>query len=396
MKKKLLFVMESLGIGGAEKSLVTLLSQLDYSKYEVDLFLFRKEGEFIELLPKEVNILETPREFEVFMLSPQNSIKGILEIKNVRLLILKIMQIICLTFTRYILKKEYIGWNFNSRSIKKIEKEYDVAIGFLEKHSIYFTVDKVKSTKKIGWIHIDYEKIQHNYRLDKKYFEKLNNIVTVSNHCKEVLVERFPKYKDKIKVIQNIISPKFINSMANENNKELSKFDSKDIIICTVCRLTEQKGVDIAIECCEKLYKKGLKFKWIVIGDGSERLTLESKINSNNLNNIFILIGSKSNPYPYIKRCNIYVQPSRWEGFGITVAEAKVLRKPIVVNNIPEFIEQIEDDSTGLIYSDMESMINKIETLIIKKEERNRLVNNLSCINMNNSGELKKIEYLFN
>lgn len=386
--------MESLGIGGAEKSLVTLLSEIDYSKYDIDLFLFHQKGEFLSLIPDEVNLLDVPKDFENFMLNPKQSLNNLVKNKKFKLFIYKTLEIINLAFNKFILNKEYIGWRFIDKSVNNIEKEYDVAIGFLEKKSIYFTVDKVKAKKKIGWIHIDYEKIEHNSKMDNIYFEKLNNIITVSEHCKEVLIKEFPQYKNKIKVIQNIISPNIIQNMSNDKIEYID-FKEDNILICTVCRLTVQKGIDIAIGCCDQLIKKGLKFKWIVVGDGSERDKLENMIKEKGLEDIFILIGSKSNPYPYMKLCDIYVQPSRWEGFGITVAEAKVLHKPIVVSDIPEFIEQIEDNKTGLVYKDINEMKNKIENIILDKSIREKFSYNLENINMDNNFELKKLEKLF-
>ena len=386
--------MESLGIGGAEKSLVTLLSLLDYSKYDVDLFLFNQKGEFLDLIPKEVNLLDVPKDFSDFMLNPKQSLKELVKNRKFKLLLNKSAEVSVLAFNKFVLNKEYIGWKFIRKSIDALEKEYDVAIGFLEKKSIYFTVDKVKANKKIGWIHIDYEKIEHDSKTDNIYFGNLNNIITVSEHCKEVLIKEFPQYKDKIDIVQNIISPKIINDMANDN-KVVTEFIEEGIKICTVCRLTEQKGIDIAIECCEQLVKKGHKLKWIVVGDGSERSKLENMIKEKKLEGTFILVGSRSNPYPYIKMCDIYVQPSRWEGFGITVAEAKVLKKPIVVSNIPEFVEQIEDKQTGMIYLDNEDMVNKIEYIIRNKNIRQILSRNLKNMDMNNNYELEKLEKLF-
>ena len=393
MKKKLVFVMESLGIGGAEKSLVTLLSQLDYSKYDVDLFLFHQKGEFMGLIPNEVNLLSIPEDFNCFILNPKEALKELIKRRKFKLFIYKIIQIVNLAFNKFIFNKEYIGWNFIKKSIKKLEKEYDVAIGFLEKKSIYFTVDKVKAKKKMGWIHIDYSKIEHNHNLDNIYFESLNNIITVSQHCKEVLVSEFPQYEDKIEIIQNIISPRLIDHMSNIEVKDID-FSDKDVTICTVCRLTVQKGIDVAIDCCEKLFKKGLKFKWIVVGDGSERENLQKMIDKKGLKEVFILIGSRSNPYPYMKMCDIYVQPLRWEGFGITVAEAKALNKPIVVSNIPEFVEQIENNKTGLIYDNLDNMVNNIEKLLISVYRRKLMVDELRKLNMNNYSEINKLNMI--
>lgn len=394
MKKKLLFVMESLGIGGAEKSLVTLLSQLDYSKYEVDLFLFRKEGDFLRLLPKEVRVLEVPEEFKEFILSPKESILALIKNKRIKLLLLKFIELINIIFSSYILKKEYIGWNLISKSINTIDTRYDVAIGFLEKKSIYFVVDKVKAKNKIGWIHTDYDKVEHNHKIDCEKFKFLNKIVTVSEHCKEVMQREYPEYRNKIEVISNMISSNLINDMANEKIEDI-KVNKNTTVICTVARLTEAKGIDIAINCCERLINKNKNIKWIVIGDGDKRNELQELINRKNLNEYFILMGSRYNPYPYIKNCDIYVQPSKWEGFGITVLEAKALNKPILVSNIPEFIEQIEDNKTGLIYRDLRDMINKLEMLIDNKNIAYKLSNNLKSISIDNSEEMYKIVNLF-
>lgn len=393
MNKKLLFVMESLGIGGAEKSLVTLLSQLDYSKYDVDLFLFYPKGEFMDLIPKEVNLIDIPEDFNNFILNPKESLKYLIKRKKFKLLIYKIIWLLNLSFNKFILNKEYIGWNIIKKSVKPIEKEYDVAIGFLEKKSIYFTVDKVKAKKKVGWIHTDYKKIEFNYKVDNYYLGKLDKVITVSKPCKRSLIDVFPTIKYKTTVVPNMISEKLINKMASDKINDL-KINDNEIAICTVGRLTPAKGYDIAIECCEQLIKKGLKFKWIVVGDGSERDKLQKMINEKGLKDIFILIGSRSNPYPYMKMCDIYVQPSRWEGFGITVAEAKILKKPIVVSNIPELVEQIEDGKTGVVYKNNSEMYNKIEHMIRGENFRKKLSNNLKNENINNNYELNRLQTL--
>lgn len=394
MKKKLLFVMESLGIGGAEKSLVTLLSQLDYSKYEVDLFLFQIKGEFLDLIPTEVNLLKVPNDFNSFIKNPKESIRDLIKLKKIKLMLYKNAEIINLAFNKLVLKKEYIGWRFIEKSIDILEKEYDAAIGFLEKKTIYFIVDKVKSKNKIGWIHTDYKSIQFNKDLDKKYLEKLNKIVAVSEPCKKSLQEVFPSIKNNIVVIPNLISDNLIKKMANENIKDF-EFTDKILTVCTVGRLTEAKGYDRAIECCNNLANKGLNFKWIVIGEGSERNKLEKLIAENKLEDRFILLGSRQNPYPYIKNSDIYVQPSRWEGFGITVSEAKILSKPIVVSNINEFKEQITEDYTGLIFNDVDEMASKIEMLLSDSELRNKLICNLNNLKIDNREEIEKINNLF-
>ena len=389
MKTKILFVMESLGIGGAEKSLVTILSSLDYSKYDVDLLLFRESGAFMELLPKEVNLIKVSDDFRYFSSPPKESIAYFIKNKKINLLSQKIMSIIKVYFNRFVMKKEYIGWKHTQKSIKMLDKHYDSAIGFLEKKTIYFVVDKVKADRKIGFIHTDYDKIDYDFDTDNRYFKNLDNIITVSDSCKDGLVKIFKEHKEKVEVIQNIISPTVIKDMVKEDNSIIKE----DIItISTIARLEKQKGIDIAIKCCEELVKRDHKFKWIVVGEGSQREYLENSIKEKNLESYFYLIGSKTNPYPYIDKSDIYVQPSRLEGFGITVAEAKVLQKPILVNNIAEFRNQIKDNNTGLIYTDELDMVNKLELLITNAKKRDELINNLKEVDMNNLDEIKKLE----
>lgn len=288
MKKKVLFVMESLGIGGAEKSLITLLSNLDYSKYDVDLFLFYQKGEFLELLPKEVSLIEIPDTFKIFVKNPKESLNELIEKRKFKLLMIKGLEILNLVINKFILKKEYIGWNYIVKSIDTIPKNYDVAIGFLEKKSIYFTVDKINAKKKLGWIHTDYKKIEFDFNLDNKYLNKLDKIVAVSESCKKSLINTFPNIEDRICVIPNMISNKLIKKIANEKITDFNFVQDK-VIICTVGRLTKAKGYDMAIQCCEELLKRSLDFKWIVIGEGYERENIEKIINEKNLKENFIL-----------------------------------------------------------------------------------------------------------
>ena len=187
-----------------------------------------------------------------------------------------------------------------------------------------------------------------------------------------------------------MISPLIINKMAKEKVVEIEK-QKDEIIICTVARLTAAKGIDIAIECCKRIIDKGLKIRWIVIGDGEERSKLEKLIINYGLQDIFLLLGSKSNPYKYMRICDIYVQPSIWEGFGITVSEAKVLCKPILVNNIPEFKQQI-DTGLGIIYNNINEMEYELEQLIINSKKRLELYDSLHNIEINDNSQLGKIE----
>lgn len=376
MKKKILFIEESLDIGGAEKSLLTILSLLDYSKYDVDLFLFKHEGAFMSLLPKEVNLLPKDKNFNLYNKNRKLSFLTFAKVLDFKRAFWSVKYLVKCLFTNKILRKEYIGWEEISHFFDEIPKEYDVAISFLEKKSIYYNIDKVNAKKRIGFIHIDYSKYPYNYKLDKKYFKYFNYIVTVSKHCKDVLENIFPEYKEKFYIIKNMISEEVINKMANE--KVDLRVNKEDIIIVTVGRLTNQKGIDNAILVCKKLVDKGYPIRWYSVGKGEDRKTLEKMINERGLQDNFILTGAQTNPYKYMRGCDIYVQPSRFEGYGITIAEAKALRKPIVATNIPEFQEQIINEKTGLLVKNNDDMVKAIEKLINDKELKDILIKNLS------------------
>ena len=361
MKKKILFIEEAVGIGGAEKSLLAVLSLIDYSKYDVDLFLFRHNGALMDMLPKNINLIPLAENFALYeknkKLSPLSFIKKG-KFKNT---FYASMYLINSAIHKIFLKKEYIGWRFVKNFFPALDKEYDVAISFLEKKPIYFNVDKVKAKKRVGFVHIDYNKYPYNYKMDNKYFKEFNNIATVSEHCKEVLEEIFPEYREKFIVIRNMILVNLIKKMSEEN-VEWDKDES--IKILTVGRLTEQKGIDNGILVCKELINKGYKVKWYVVGTGDDKEKLTKLIKEKNLEEIFILLGAKTNPYKYMKACDIYVQPSRFEGYGITIAEAKTLKKPIVATNIPEFQEQIINEKTGLLVNNNKEMVKAIEELI--------------------------------
>lgn len=391
MKKKILFVINNLNCGGAEKALISLLETIDYSKYDVDLLLFKQEGVFMSKIPNKVNLLPAPGNYKYFDMSVK---KAILEsIKKFRFDV---------AFARvgsvYIFKTEKSKavleqrvWKYLSKGIDKLDTEYDVAIGYLEKNPVYFCADKVKAKRKIGWIHNDYEKLGMNKDIDNKYFRKLDYIFTVSEECLNVLEKVFPQYKYKFRLMNNIVSVETIRKLSLEEVSDV-KFSDENINIVSVGRLNYQKGFEMAIEACAILKKKGYRVNWNVIGEGEDRLKLQKLIKDLNIENEFKLLGIRENPYPYIKQSDIYVQPSRFEGKSIAIDEAKILCKPIVVTNFSTVTDQIKNELNGLICDmNSEKLANQIEKLINNNELKDSLINNLMKDNLGNKEEINKL-----
>ena len=171
MKKKLLFIMNDLSCGGAEKALVSLLNTLDYNLFEVDLFLFKKEGLFLNQVPTEVNILPAPINYPYFDMSIGRAISKNLKSGNFKVILNRLLAGYIYKTTKTKAIAEQKSWKYLRKVLIPLEKKYDVAIGYLEKRPNYFCVDKVNATKKIGFIHNDYNKLKMNAIFDLPYFK---------------------------------------------------------------------------------------------------------------------------------------------------------------------------------------------------------------------------------
>lgn len=390
MKKDILFIIPSLDAGGGEKSLINLLEQIDYTKYNVDLFVLNKDGLFLEFVPKEVNIIDNPTNLEIFKLSMLRSTIRFLINGNVSLAFNRGMFFIKNKLNISVSKREQYSWKHIRKAIGIIDKKYDVSIGYLEKTSNYICIDCVQADKKIGWIHTDYNKLDADKDFDEKYLSRLDYIVTVSEECYEVLKREFYELSNRVRIIKNIVSPRIIKKMSIES-VDIKKND-KEKMIASVGRLSNEKGFDIAVKACRILKDKGIKIKWILVGDGPERSKIEKLINENELIENFILIGSNPNPYKYLAKADLYVQPSRFEGKSIAMDEAKILNKPIVATNFSTVKDQISDKIDGIITEMNERSLAKgIEELISNNKLYSSIVNNLNKMSLGTESEVNKL-----
>lgn len=390
MKKDILFIIPSLSAGGGEKSLINLLEQIDYKRYNVYLFALNKEGLFLDFVPSEVNVIENSIDLEIFKLPLHKSIIKFLSKGKLQLTIDRIMFFIKNKKKISISKREQYAWKYIRGAIGSLDKNYDVAIGYLEKTSNYICVDCVQANKKIGWIHTDYNKLEADKAFDDRYLSKLDYIVTVSEECGEVLKKEFNNIEKRVKVIKNIVSPSTIRKMSLENI-DITKNDNEKILV-SVGRLSHEKGFDIAVKACKILKDNGMKIKWILVGEGIERSLLEKLINENQLKDEFLLIGASSNPYKYLSKADIYVQPSRFEGKSIAMDEAKILNKPIVATNFSTVKDQITDKVDGII-TEMNSkdLASGIEKLIKDNELYFSIIKNLNKMSFGTESEIYKL-----
>lgn len=387
MKKKILFVIPSLRSGGAEKSLVSLLSLFDYEKYEVDLLSFRRDGLFWDSLPAEINSIYDTTDYEMFDGSIKKSLPYFVKRFNVSALIDLIR------YRKAFKEKdadirELKAWYFLKKRLPKVKKEYDCAIAYLEGNSCDFVADCVNAKKKILYIHNDLKKLPCDKTFYNRFLKNADKIVTVSEVCLESLKSEFPAYKKKCFKIENIVSRKIICNCVQDDVYERN---GKTVLL-TVGRCSEQKNIELAVRTCKELKNRNIDVQWYHIGKGSLFESVKNYAKELGVENEFIMLGEKSNPYPYMAQCDIYVQPSRFEGKSIAIDEVKCLCKPIVVTNFPSVTDQITYGVNGIICEMNEKdMADKLEMLIDDSEFRDKLSNQLKSENIGNESEIQKL-----
>lgn len=385
MKIKILFAIDSLNLGGAEKSLITLLNLLDYSKVDVDLQLFAYGGEFEKFLPKEVNILKPIKYFEYCKISYISMKKYF----NILSLFSQVTYSMKIRFksTNHI-EKSVLLWKSINQRIEKKKKVYDYAIAYAQGLPTFYISDKIRAKNKAAWINCSYLPEGKYLKFIQKKYDNIGTVNCVSNAVKKEFEYCFRQDKIKIICIKDIIDDTLNYKLSEEYFVDSSK---DGCMLLTVGRLDKHKGYDLSLDACRYLKNKGVSFKWYIIGEGIERKFIEEKIEEYKLNDNFILLGAKANPYPYYKACDIYVQTSRHEGFGISVAEAKQFHKPIIATNFETIYTQISNNKNGIIVEmDAKKISNAIEEMISNDLLRKKIISNLMYENMSNNEELMK------
>ncbi len=393
MKKDILIYTYNLDIGGIERSLIGLLNAIDYDKYNVDLYMFKHEGAFIKDVPDNVNILNQE---EITSLAGIPIVE-VFRKKNFRMGLGRLYAKARCLIKCKILKKpvsgEYmsqITYPLFCKNMKKLNKHYDVALSFYWPH--YFVIDNVSADLKLGWIHTDYGQIYPDKKKEIEMWSKIDYIVSVSEECKKSFINVYPNLEDKVIVIENILSEEHIRKMANEFTVR-DEIDFNSTILCSVGRFCYPKNFINIPKICREIIDKGKDVKWYLIGYGPEESDIRQAIKDNKVENNVIILGKKENPYPYMKACDIYVQPSRFEGKAVTVREAQILCKPVVITNYATASSQVVDGKDGIIVDmDNKSIAEGICKLLDNSHTRQKLIEYCKNNSFGNKDEFRKIE----
>lgn len=390
--KKILIISHAMEIGGAERALIGLLNSFDYVNYEVDLFLCRQEGELLSFIPDEVKLvpMNQARYLAIPMINLVKQkafkmlygrLKGKFLAKNrVKQLGLEQQNQVSLTYSH---KYTYKYIEFINK-----DKEYDLAISFLTPH--YICLHKCNAKKRIAWIHTDYSTIDIDVETEYSMWNAYDYIVSISDQCTKSFLQKFPRLENKIVRIDNIILKEILEKEAN--SIDVHREMNGKINLLSIGRFDLAKNFDNVPCICKKLIQYGLDVKWYIVGFGGNEGLIKEKIKEFAMEDRVILLGKKSNPYPYIKACDFYIQPSRYEGKSVAVREAQILKKSVIITRYPTSASQLEDGYDGIIVEmDNNQCAKGIYDFITDKERLTKIIHNLENINYDNAAEIEKL-----
>ena len=392
--KKLLFMCINMNIGGTEKALLTMLNEIDDSKYDITLLMLEEYGGFLNEIPSFVKVkyVDEYKSIKPFVNEPPKILIKRL-IKN-KAYLTGLSTLLNYSISK-ITKNISYYYKYILKNIKGIDEEYDLAVAYAGPMDFitYFVLNKIKAKKKVQWIHFDINKIGFNRKFAERNYKKFDKIFVVSEEGKEKLIDLIPALNNKVEAFFNIISCNLLENMSKNEKSFNDLFNG--VRILTVGRLSKEKGQELTINVLSRLKNEGYKVRWYCIGDGPEKDNYRNRIKSLDIENDYILLGSKLNPYPFMKDCDIYVQPSKHEGYCITLGEARCFDNPIVTTNFTGANEQIKNEITGLVCDISEQGIYQaIKRLLDNKELYKDIRSNLSNEIVDSTNEISKLEKL--
>lgn len=384
-KKQILVIFTgSMELGGIERSLLGLLGTFDYDKYDVDLFLYGHHGPLFSMIDQRVNILPEVKELAYLRESfTTKIIHGCFYSAALRLR------------DKFISRSRKVSNDSTWKEIMMkcapgLPKHYDLAISFFRPFD--FIENKVNATVKMGWIHTDYSNKSLLSNAVKEDYKKVQLIAAVSEQCRNSFYQSFPEMSEKVVVVENILSKQLIHESADKVSVKNEMPDNGRIKLLSIGRFSKAKNFDNVPDICRRICEGGMNVVWYLIGFGADEQLIRERIEESNMQEHVIILGKKDNPYPYIKECDLYVQPSRYEGKCVSVIEAQILCKPVVITNYATSSSQLENGVDGIIVpKDNVNCAEGIIQLLKNPEQMNELSANCKIRDYTNAKEVEKL-----
>ena len=388
--KKVLVIGPGMEIGGVEKSLSGFLRALTEEGCETDLFLFSHTGSLlptidsaVRILPEEhrlaciyrpVRELVQQGKYYTAFIRTACKIYGFLRRKTTHTadISMKLCQRIIL------------------RHVPENKDKYDYAFGFFEPH--YYLADKVNAKVKIGWVHTDYCAERRDPAFDLSVWRKLDYIACVSSDVRDAFVRKYPSEAHKTIVVPNVVCPDLIRAQSLEKADIPETKENGEFRIVTVGRFSYAKGMDRIPAVCRKLTDRGYRIKWYLIGYGPDEAKISEEILKQTVGEQVQILGPKENPYPYMRLCDLYVQPSRFEGKSVAVTEAQILHKPVMITRYPTSSDQLDEGKDGFICEQgTDGIADGIQYLIDHPDIRDAFIQNTYCKDYNQADAVRAL-----
>lgn len=384
-KKKIAFILTTFVVGGVEKSFLDLLKCIDTDKYEITAFLPDDKGEWTSVLKEKCQVRYLP--IENYKATIGNQLKKLHFLGAARSLFFRIL-------ARLNYKNNYRkSTEYFIRSMPRIREWFDCAVAYqiINDDCVLSTLYRINAPKKVVWSHAFIRKDESIYG---EWYNKFDRIFCVSDYAQKALLDNFPFLSHKTEIFHNVLDSDCIIERSNEPANDIS---CNSMILVTVGRLSKEKGQLLIPKASRLLSNAGYSFQWYLLGDGDLRDELEEEIRTEHQEDNVILLGNRSNPYSYMRACDIYVQTSLTEGWGLTVTEAKILHKPIVTTDAGVMSEQIRTGVNGIIVPEAtsEALAVAIKTLLESPEMRSRFIRQLQKEDVCHQGEIEKLYAVF-
>lgn len=392
--KRILIFSHAMELGGAERALLGLLENIDYSRCQVDLFLMRHAGELLQYLPEKVNLLpEIPQYASLavpigqvirrgqFLVAAGRTVGKLKAAQRVRRLKLPTDNGVSLEYSH----------KYTADCMPKIGTgRYDLAVSFLTPH--YFVSQKVQAKRKAAWIHTDYTKVKVDVESELNMWAAYDHIISISEAVSQSFLTVFPSLRDKLIVIENLMPVKSIREQAENFSVEDEMPDDGTKKLLSIGRFCTAKNFDNVPDICRRILQSGINIRWYLIGFGSDETLIRKKIAECGMEKYVIILGKKTNPYPYIKACDLYVQPSRYEGNSVSVHEAQILGKPVVITDYATSASQLEDGWDGIIVPmENDKCAASLADFFQDEEKQRVLVRNEMRKDYTNAGGLQRL-----
>ncbi|MCC8146684.1 MAG: glycosyltransferase [Bacteroidales bacterium] len=384
MKKILIIFTGALEPGGIERSLIGLLDAIDYEHYSVDLFLYGHHGALFSQINPKVHLFR--------------------EVKNLAWLRESLVEKIRhgAFYSAFCRILDGISNNNHDETwkrialhcVKQLPDSYDIALGFFAPFDIL--KKRVNARIKVGWVHTDYSNAEElsiaSLNELRNSYSGLDRIVAVSDACLETFVSVFPEFENKMMVIENVLPSKMIIQQAEEFVPSDEMPDNGNIKLLTIGRFSYAKRIDEIPSLCARIRKLGVNIVWYIIGYGSDEQLIRQNIIAEHMENYVVLLGKKDNPYPYLEACDVYVQPSRYEGKCVAVREAQMLAKPVIITEYATSASQLENGIDGIIVPmDLDNCASAISKVLRDNALLEKLAANCRKRDYSNADEVQKL-----